>query len=281
MEINGSEVVHQIKRGKEGYCERLGQVNIGFIHRGQKRVYEKGEYTVVSEGQAFILRRGIYFVEDIPSSGLFEQTIFHIDSQDIFRTIERLTAENRLAISALIRNDFVPRNIYTTEANFYLNLLFSKEWTSSSCTDQIASNAARHRLDLLISSIILDTDSPLRKALLSEADTAQNRFQSVVQSSILDPECTLNDLARRTNNSRTAFKLKFAKIYSTSPHKWIIDHRLEMSLPLLLATDDQISEVAAKCGFADTSHYIRLFKSRYKTTPKAYRQAHRAEAKEL
>ena len=281
MKAIESEVTQQIKLSKECYREQVCDTMIGFVHRGQKKIYDKEEISVVAEGQAFILRSGIYFIEDIPATDAFEQTIFRISSQDIFRVIERLTTENKLPITVLMRSNFVPKNIYIAESNSYLNLVFSKAWLSDNCSESIAKNAARYRLELLISSIILDSDSPLRKALLSGANIVQSRFQSAVLSSILDPKCTLEELARRTNNSRTAFKHKFAKIYSTSPHKWIINNRLEISVPLLLATDDQISEVAAKCGFVDTSHYIRLFKSRFKATPKVYRQTNRAEISEL
>lgn len=283
MNIGDSEITHQIKPNKECYCEQLAHTMIGFICSGEKRIYEKEHCTVVSEGQVFMLRSGVYFIEDIPTTSTFKQTIFRISAKDIYRNMERLAIDNQISIPEFMHRDLATKSIYITTPNVYLNLIFSKMECINNHTghNDILDNILRHHIDMLIATIVLDIHSSLRKPLLSGIDIDKNIFQSILFSSILKPDCTLDELARKTHNSRTAFKQKFAKIYSTTPHKWIVEHRLNISIPLLLATNNQVSEIAIKCGFIDTSHYIRLFKLHFKTTPRAYRSSKRKQIAKL
>lgn len=270
MNIGDSEVINEVKHKRAYYCQQLVHTMIGFIKNGTKRIYEKDGYVEVAAGQLFMLRRGVYFIEDIPGVSGFEHTVFCISSQDIYRNIERLSMLGRVDIVAV--GCKTAQSIYVSESNRYLDMIFSIDFVQNN-TDEIISNIVQSCIDMLVTSILLDSTSPFRSALVSGINIDDNIFQSILLSSILDRDCTLDHLARKTNSSRTAFKSKFARIYATTPHKWIMEHRLRLSIPLLLATDEPISEVACRCGFITTSHYIQLFKGMFKITPKEYRKS--------
>ena len=51
--------------------------------------------------------------------------------------------------------------------------------------------------------------------------------------------------------------------------------RLTAAKFLLKTTDSSIEEIAFTCGFKDTSYFYRRFSSLFKTTPAAYRAAHK------
>ena len=72
----------------------------------------------------------------------------------------------------------------------------------------------------------------------------------------------------QTNRSLTSFKKEFKGIFGMPPHRWIVEKRLERARMLLISTNKTVSEVGTECGFANISHFIKLFKRRFGTTPK-------------
>jgi AraC-like DNA-binding protein len=71
----------------------------------------------------------------------------------------------------------------------------------------------------------------------------------------------VNRVARRSTG-RTATEL-------------VNDARLSAAAAELILTDTQIARIAADCGFANLSHFYRLFRARYGVTPRRLRVRHR------
>jgi AraC-like DNA-binding protein len=74
--------------------------------------------------------------------------------------------------------------------------------------------------------------------------------------------------------SLTTFKKAFGGHFGTTPAAWLKSKRLELAHQKLLGTDLSVYDISLECGFEDTSHFIRVFKSRYGLTPLQYRQQH-------
>jgi len=82
----------------------------------------------------------------------------------------------------------------------------------------------------------------------------------------------LKDYARLCHMSLTSFKKAFGQHYRATPAAWLKSRRLELAHQKLLGTDLPIHDISLECGFEDTSHFIRVFKSKYGLTPLQYRQ---------
>ena len=59
----------------------------------------------------------------------------------------------------------------------------------------------------------------------------------------------------------------FKKYFGISPIEYIISQRLNYAQRLILNTDMSINEIAAACGYNDTSFFIMQYKKYYGTTP--------------
>lgn len=57
---------------------------------------------------------------------------------------------------------------------------------------------------------------------------------------------------------------------------WIVAHRLAEARRLLAGSDVAVEEVAARVGYADATHFIRMFRREHGATPAAWRAARRA-----
>lgn len=59
----------------------------------------------------------------------------------------------------------------------------------------------------------------------------------------------------------------FDRYLSTSPKKYYTEMRLERAHHLLLQTESGITEIALACGFVDTGHFGRVYRTRFGVSP--------------
>ncbi|MEV0398913.1 transcriptional regulator FtrA [Actinoallomurus sp. NPDC050550] len=89
----------------------------------------------------------------------------------------------------------------------------------------------------------------------------------------LREEITVDVLARRAHMSARTFLRHFARCTGTSPTRWLIDQRIQASLPLLEKTAAPVEEIARTVGFASPVTYRSHFVRAMRTSPSAYRRA--------
>ncbi len=77
----------------------------------------------------------------------------------------------------------------------------------------------------------------------------------------------LEEFARLCGRSLSTFKRDFVETFQTSPGKWLVKKRLELSRRLLETTDKNINQLALETGFENTSHFITVIKKEFGITP--------------
>lgn len=83
---------------------------------------------------------------------------------------------------------------------------------------------------------------------------------------------SLDDIARSANISKSECSHFFKQYMRESPFDYLLQYRIEKSLPLLLYEDKNITESALAVGFPNSSYYTEIFK-RYKgVTPREYKK---------
>jgi AraC-like DNA-binding protein len=73
--------------------------------------------------------------------------------------------------------------------------------------------------------------------------------------------------------SASHFSRLFLRSTGLTPHRWQTQSRIEHSKELLRTSGKTLTEVAAACGFADQSHFSRVFRSIVGATPGDFRAA--------
>jgi AraC family transcriptional activator FtrA len=84
---------------------------------------------------------------------------------------------------------------------------------------------------------------------------------------------TVAAMARQARMSERSFLRNFARQTGTSPIRWLIDRRIQASLPLLEAGDGSIDQVSAAVGFDSPVTFRHHFNRCLRTSPSAYRRA--------
>jgi AraC family transcriptional regulator len=88
----------------------------------------------------------------------------------------------------------------------------------------------------------------------------------------LDGEIAVQDVARACNLSRGYFIRAFRDTTGMTPYQWLIQERISRARELLQNPEVSLSEVAISCGFADQSHFTRVFSNVVGTSPGHWRR---------
>ena len=104
-----------------------------------------------------------------------------------------------------------------------------------------------------------------------QPDADDQQLKATVEGN-LDHTVTVEELAFLCNMSLSTFKRKFARIYSTSPNKWLLQKRMELAADLLLYRHEKPSEVYHKVGYENHSSFTQSFKQVYGVTPREFQQ---------
>lgn len=109
--------------------------------------------------------------------------------------------------------------------------------------------------------------TPIRRANREAAREARDYIEAC-----LDDTFSLADLERATGHDRWQLSRDFRAMFGASPYRYLILRRLEKARALLLAGKSG-AQAATGSGFADQSHFGRLFRKTYGLTPNAWLKA--------
>lgn len=166
-------------------------------------------------------------------------------------------------------------NGFYHKSHFSLEIAkFLKEFTSCELEDFMRSvylegkayEIITHQLQLYLD----DLNSPDKRKILRQATI--ERIEEATR--IIDKEYSNMDsivkLAKRVGLNQNTLQDGFQKLYKVSVNKYIRDYRIEKAKHLLETTDLTISEITYKIGFNSRSYFSKLFKEKYRMTPKNY-----------
>ena len=99
-----------------------------------------------------------------------------------------------------------------------------------------------------------------------------------IQRSCLGP-LSLGEVAAHVSRSPSHVSTAVRRETGQSIKDWIILGRLAEARRRLLHTDEMVDVIAERVGYADPTHFIRIFRRQHGATPAAWRAHHRAAFK--
>jgi len=103
----------------------------------------------------------------------------------------------------------------------------------------------------------------------------QERRAKELMMACLDQEISLSRLAQECGLSVRHFARAFRLSTGIPPHRWLLRHRITRAKELLRTRELPLADVAAFCGFADQSHFTRVFTGIAGVSPGVWRRMNR------
>jgi len=97
------------------------------------------------------------------------------------------------------------------------------------------------------------------------------RVQELIESR-LEADLTLQELASEVGYSRSHFLRMFHATTGTTPHRYVLNRRVERARRLLGDPEMSIAQVAYCCGFSSQAHLTLAFRKVCGLTPGEYRR---------
>lgn len=125
--------------------------------------------------------------------------------------------------------------------------------------------------ELIVNITTANSNVPLA-CYFKEICTNKNISIREVMESNFMYNMTLEEYARICGRSLSSFRRDFKSIFGISPGSWLTKKRLEYGKYLLETTDRTIEAITFESGFANASHFIRIFKTKYGKSPIKYKK---------
>ncbi|MEZ5749483.1 MAG: AraC family transcriptional regulator [Caenibius sp.] len=90
--------------------------------------------------------------------------------------------------------------------------------------------------------------------------------------SALENRLSVEELAGLADMRPSRFSRKFHHSTGKTPYQYVIERRLRLASKLLEYANEDISEIALRCGFSSQAHFSSAFKNSFGMTPAAYRR---------
>jgi AraC family transcriptional regulator len=101
----------------------------------------------------------------------------------------------------------------------------------------------------------------------------QTRLACEKLESDLGGKLSLEQVAAEFDLSVSHFSRAFRTSTGLPPHQWLLRRRVEVAQQLMTVRVLSLSEIAISAGFANQSHFTRVFSSAVGTSPGAWRRA--------
>lgn len=96
------------------------------------------------------------------------------------------------------------------------------------------------------------------------------RAKAYIDARLAD-NVSLGDVARECALSVAQFARAFKRSTGLPPHQYLTQRRIERARKLLLNTEPPLADVAILCGFADQSHFTKVFRRHMGVSPGSFR----------
>jgi AraC-like DNA-binding protein len=221
----------------------------------------------VNEGDAIFIKKGAHRVYKVMAGGEYCALIIFVPDEFITATIQ-----NRLSNIHFSGNSNDTDGVVPLVLDPILSIYFQSVLNYFSMISPPSVSLLKIKFEELILAIL---NSDCNQALCNyfqELSCEQKKsITSLVEDNALY-NLKISELAELSCRSLASFKRDFKKIYREPPGKWLRNHRLQYARFLLETTDLNINEVTFESGFENTSHFIKIFKDKFKLPPLHYKK---------
>ncbi|MCH5212849.1 MAG: AraC family transcriptional regulator [Oscillospiraceae bacterium] len=150
---------------------------------------------------------------------------------------------------------------------YWLESLLDKVKENDVLSSITLSTDVHHLFDVLIRSTMKNERANQKKEHITEIDNVIEYIRENYMENI-----TVDDMVNRIHLSKYHFIRIFKRIMGITPYSYLTNYRINISKQKLRLTNKSVADIAADCGFMDTSNFIAQFKKHTGVKPVQYRR---------
>jgi AraC-like DNA-binding protein len=223
----------------------------------------RGEYRLKT-GESAFAKKGSVIAQTYVQEGFCELLVFMPD--DFIKTVIK---KYNLPLAATSR-DFAD-TIISLGNDAVLTTYFQSLFTHFHQSALPSGALLKLKFEELLLNIFSGNNHHPLICYFSEISRSANISIKEIMDANFFSNLSLEEFARLCARSLSSFKKEFSSLYHTSPGKWLLEKRLEYSRFLLETTRHSVEVICMESGFENPSHFNRVFKNKYGSSPARFR----------
>ncbi|MBP0904279.1 helix-turn-helix domain-containing protein [Mariniflexile gromovii] len=248
---------HEVSRKGENF---VSQHVLSFQMSGQFTLSDSKEKYIVKEGALTLIRKNqlVKFTKYPPENGNFESLNIYLNKE----VLQNMAREYHFSF----KNSEVSEPLIFIEVNSVLQHYIASLQTILENPKLLNKDFIELKIKELL-FILIETQPKLKNILFDFSEPFKIDLESFMIQNY-KYNVNLERFAYLTGRSLSTFKRDFAKIFHTSPHKWVLQKRLNEAHYLINEQKQSPSEIYIDLGFEDLSHFSYTFKKQFGYSPK-------------
>jgi AraC-like DNA-binding protein len=247
----------------------LTEYAIVYILSGKKEISISDTVYHVGKGELFLLPKGEYIMSEYTTddesfrsiilyfnSKISQKALSEIEISNISLSFQKKNSTERTIHTIPVTTDI--ENVFQTLMSYIEKDVFFKK--------ELVQLKFMELLFLLLNG---EFSGKIMQFLVSAVKLEKPDIAAIVSEYIHTP-ITIKKLAMLTGRSISQFKRDFIQLYDSYPHQWLVKKKLEHAIYLLKTTSKSIEQISDTCGFANPTHFSRVFKKEYGIVPSKY-----------
>ena len=246
-----------------------------FVHvvTGRKTWHMTDGIWQADPGDTLFFKKGATIVEQHFEKDVCVLMVFVPDA------LMRDTVREVLGVLNLKPASITPtKTSFRVETNVSLTALFQSMRTYLTGKEKPPEPLLRMKLKELVMSVLMSGRNSELAAYFRQIGASESPSIAEIMEANFRYNLSLEEYAKLCHRSLSSFKREFQMQFKESPGKWLLQRRVNHAAGLLRHSRMNVTEVAFDSGFADVSHFSRVFKDRLGVPPMAYRQESPASA---
>lgn len=265
-----SILLYESDKGSMNSTIQLRKNLFSFLLEGQKSIQYAGSRAQINPDQFYLLSSGNCLMSEkiVAKNGRYRSLLLFFDQSLLADFFVR---HQKPAIISIKKDKDEPFLVFDKDA-FLLNFIASLGFMMTSGLP-LSAELQKVKLEELL--LYLNDRYP-EKILRLRTSTYQADGDLWIRETVtnnMTNTITVGELAFLCHMSLSTFKRRFAKIYNSSPSKWLLEKRMQKAASLLKKGELKASEIYLELGYENLSSFIQSFKQVHGLTPKQYQMS--------
>ncbi len=244
-------------------------VQLKYIHK-----YPQIKDGYVVPPQVHSCHEVVYYGESCTGTTMIDGKEYHFNPGDIaFMSKNTVHSESHTRDGALIYFGFDANpSLFLPPNGVYHNMWDLKPIINSILCEAVnQEDNYEYMINLDIQKFLLTLARRTSLTLVAKSAFSLKYIRNYIDENYVQ-NINFSSLAKNTGYSEGHFRRLFTEAFATSPQNYLISVRCEKAVQLLKDTSMSCTDIASRCGFADSNQLSKMIKKNYGMTPSQIRK---------